>query len=327
MPAEEGNMFFNFFTAAIFSIFAVAVVHAEPYPSKPVRVIVPYPPGSSYDTVSRIYCESLAESLKQPFVIDNRTGASGTIGVNLLARAQPDGHTIGVFGNNQTIVPVASFKPPYDLLRDTVPLARVALIDTVIVASPVFPAKNLGEMVALFKANPGKYRYGSGGIVSSSHLMGAMFASMAGVELLHVPYKGGAVGIAALMGNEVQMQITTLVIAKTLVRSGRLRGIAVASPQRSPHMPELPTTAEAGLPGFEFVQWFGFFSAPGTPPAVSGRLSTELRQAQARAEMRARINAVGGDLYFEAPAQFAEYIRSETARWGKVIKAAQIKLE
>ena len=313
--------------AAAFCVMAAATVHAEPYPWKPVRIIVPYPPGSSYDTVSRIVGDTLAESLKQPFIVDNRTGASGTIGVNLLARALPDGHTLGVFGNNQTIVPVASTQPPYDLLRDTTPLARIALIDTIIVASPALPARDLREMIALFKAHPGKYRYGSGGIASSSHLMGAVFASQAGVDLLHVPYKGGSVGIAALMGNEVQMQIVTLVGANTLVRSGRLRGIAIASHRRSPHMPELPTTAEAGLPGFEFVQWFGVFAAPGVPAAVNGQLGAALRQAFARPEVRARITGVGGDTYYEAPAEFAAYLRAETARWGAVIKAARIRLE
>lgn len=317
----------NVILAAVFCVTAATALHAEPYPWKPVRVIVPYPPGSSYDTVSRIVGDTLAESLRQPFVVDNRTGASGTIGVNLLARALPDGHTLGVFGNNQTIVPVASTKPPYDLLRDTMPLARVALIDTIIVASPALPAQNLREMIALFKASPGKYRYGSGGIASSSHLMGAMFAAQAGVDLLHVPYKGGSVGIAALMGNEVQMQIVTLVGANTLVRSGRLRGIAIASNRRSPHMPDLPTTTEAGLPGFEFVQWFGVFAATGAPAAVNRQLSAELKQAFARPEVRGKIAAVGGTPYYEAPAEFATYLQAETARWGAVIKAAQIRLE
>lgn len=309
------------------SIALAGSAFAQTYPRKPVRVIVPYPPGSSYDTVSRIVGEALAGSLKQPFVIDNRTGASGTIGVNLLARAAPDGHTLGVFGNNQTIVPAVSAKPPYDLLRDVVPLARIALIDSVIVATPSLPAQNLREMIALLKANPGKYRYGSGGIASSSHLMGAMFTSLAGVELLHVPYKGGSAGLTALIGNEVQMQITALVGVKPLVQSGKLRGIAIASRRRSPHMPELPTTAEAGLPGYEFVQWFGVFTTPGTPAAVISRLSVELKQTMARPEVRARITAVGGDPYYEAPADFSAFIARETAANRKVAREANIRLD
>lgn len=313
--------------AAMCCIGAANVLHAEQYPAKPVRIIVPYPPGSSYDTVSRIVGEVLADAFKKPFVIDNRTGASGAIGVNLLARAAPDGHTLGVFGNNQTIVSAVSTKPPYDLLRDTTPLARVASIDSVIVASPALPVRNLREMIALFKANPGKYRYGSGGIASSSHLMGAMFATQAGVELLHVPYKGGSVGIIALMGNEVQMQITTIVNAKPLVQSGRLRGIAVASQKRSAHMPELPTAAEAGLPGYEFVQWFGVFITPGTPTPVLRQLSVELQQALARTEVRARFTTAGSDPYYEPSAGFTAHVKAEIANWGVVIRKAQIKLE
>ncbi len=311
-----------FFCSAI-----AATLYAEPYPVKPVRIIVPYPPGSSYDTVSRIVGEVLADAFKKPFVIDNRTGASGTIGVNLLARAAADGHTLGVFGNNQTIVSAVSAKPPYDLLRDTTPLARVASIDSVIVASQALPVQNLREMIALFKASPGKYRYGSGGIASSSHLMGAMFATQAGVELLHVPYKGGSVGIIAVMGNEVQMQITTIVNAKPLVQSGRLRGIAVASQKRSAHLPELPTAAEGGLPGYEFVQWFGVFITPGTPAPVLRQLSAELQQALARPQVRARFTTAGSDPYYESSDGFTAHVKAEIARWGTVIKTAQIKLE
>lgn len=291
-----------------------------------MRIIVPYPPGSSYDTVSRVIGEALNESLGQPFIVDNRIGASGTIGVNLLAQADTDGHTIGVFGNNQLILPAVSTKPPYDLARDLAPLGIVALIDSVIVINPSLPAKNLRELVALFKASPGKYRYGSGGIASSSHLMSAMFASMTGVELLHVPYRGGSLGIVALMGNEVQMQVTTLVNAKPLINSGKLRGMAVASHQRTPFMPEMPTAAEAGLPGYEFMQWFSMFAPAKTPATLLTQISSEIGKTVEREKVRARFAGIGAHPHYQRPVELAALIRRETAAFRKVARESGIEL-
>ena len=302
--------------AAVVAAAAAALVLAQgalaqTFPQRPICAIVPYPAGASYDTIMRIIGIALTESTGQPVVIENRPGASAIIGADVLAKATPDGHTIGMLGNNHTILEALGRKTPYDLYKDFAPLMRVAVLDNVIVVHPSVPAKDLKELIALARANPDKYRYASGGLGGSTHLAGALLANVGKVRMLHVPYKGGGFAVNGLVGGEVHLMAVNMISAKQHVPSGRLRALAVAAPKRSQHMPELPTTAEAGFPGAEASQWYGIFAPAAVPAAILKRLENELRKATARADGRASLAAQGADAYAETPAELAAFVRED----------------
>jgi len=297
--------------AMAFAVVLSQAAMAQGFPQRPMRSIVPFAAGASYDTIMRIVGHALTESTGQPIVIENRPGASGIIGADALAKATPDGYTIGMLGNNHTILEALSRKTPYGLFKDFSPLMRVAVLDNVIVVHPSVPAKDLKELVALMRANPDKYRYASGGLGGSTHLAGALFANVAKVRMLHVPYKGGGFAVNGLVGGEVHLMAVNMISAKQHVPSGRLRALAVAAPKRSQHMPEVPTTAEAGFPGAEASQWYGVFAPAGVPAAVLKRLHDELRKATARADVRALLGAQGADAYTETPAELAAFVRED----------------
>lgn len=298
---------------------------AQAYPAKPIRVIVPYAAGASYDTIMRIVADSLTEALKQPIVIENRPGASAIIGADLLAKATPDGYTIGMLGNNHTILRAVGRKTPYDLYKDFAPIMRVALLDNVVVVNPSVPAKSLSELIALLKANPGKYRYGSGGVAGSSHLAAALFTNLAHVDMLHVPYKGGGFAVTGLVGNEVQLMVLNMISAKQHIPTGRLRALAVAAKQRSKHLPDVPTTAEAGLPGCEASQWYGIFAPAGVPKAIIARWVRELHKATAAPRVKSRLFNTGADAYAENPEALAAFIRTDVKINRETAQAAGIR--
>lgn len=302
-------------------------VHAQTYPERPIRVVVPYVAGASYDTIMRIVGEQLGNALKQPVVVENRPGASATMGADNLAKATPDGHTIGMLGDNHTILAAIGRKTPYDLFKDFAPIMRVASLDNVVVVNPSVQASSLTQLISLLKANPGKYRYGSGGVGGTTHLAGARFSQMTGTDIQHVPYKGGGLAVTGLLGNEVQMMIVNMISAKPQVQSGRVRPLAVAAPKRSAHLPNLQTTAEAGLPGYEVSQFYGVVAPAKTPTRILVRLERELKHITALPDVRKKLDAQGADAYSETPAEFAAFLKANVQGYRQTVQAAGIKAD
>ena len=304
---------------------ALAPLSALPqgYPSKPLRLIVPWPPTGTVDILGRTLGQKLSEQLGQPVVIDNRAGANGMIGSEAAAKAPADGYTILVDNvTGHAINASLQAKMPFDSLRDFAHVSLLASVPDGIVCLPSLPARNVGELIALAKAQPGKLTYASFGVGSSAHLAGELFKGMAGVDLLHVPYKGGAPAIADLLAGQVSIYIPVLPSVVSLVKSGRLRLLAVTGARRSPAMPDVPTVAESGLPGFEASNWFGLMTPAGTPPEVVARLNAEAAKALQSPEVRDKLNALGMEIQTSTPQEFAALLRSEVEKWAKVAKAS-----
>lgn len=300
---------------------------AAGYPERPIRVVVPYPAGASYDTVTRVLGEGLTERFGLPLIVENRPGASGIIGADLVAKATPDGYTLGMLGDNHTILPAMGRKTPYDLFRDFAPVMRVATLENVVVVNPTVPATTLKEWIALLKANPGKYRYGSGGNAGSSHLAAARFTQLAGVDMLHVPYKAGGLAVTATVGNEVQSMVVNMISAKGHVQSGRLRALAVASRERSRHLPAVPTAAEAGLPGLEVSQFYALMAPAKTPPAALALLVREVGNVARSDAYRKRLDGPGATPANDGPRELTELLRKDIEQNRATAKAVGITAE
>jgi len=304
-----------------------AAATAAGYPERPIRIVVPYPAGASYDTVTRMLGEGLTERMGQSLIVENRPGASGIIGADLVAKATPDGYTLGMLGDNHTILPAVGRKTPYDLFRDFAPVMRVATLENVVVVHPSVPATNLKEWIALLKANPGKYRYGSGGTAGSSHLAAARFTQLAGVDMLHVPYKAGGLAVTGMLGNEVQSMVVNMISAKGHVQAGRLRALAVASRERSAFMPAVPTAAEAGLPGLEVTQFYALMAPARTSPAVLTRLETVAREVAKSDGYRKRLDTQGATPAADGPRELLAMLHKEIDQNRATAKAAGITAE
>ncbi len=320
----------NLYCAPLLIAAAVAstsTLHAQTYPERPIRVLVPFVAASSYDTIMRIVAEPLGAALKQQVVVDNRAGASGIIGADIAAKAAPDGHTLTFLGDNHIIFPAIGKQTPYDLFADFAPLTQIAKLDNVVVSHSSLPAQNLKELIALFKASPGKYKFGSGGTAGTTHLASERFALLAGVSLLHVPYKGGGTAVTGMLGNEVNMMIANMVVTRPHVQSGRLRAYAVAASKRSSHLASVPTTAEAGLPGLEVPQFYALFAPARTPPRILSRLENELRQIVSSPVTRGRIDSQGADVVGSSPAELAAFLQTQLVSYRKTAQAAGIKSE
>lgn len=297
------------------------------YPAKPVRMVVPFVAGASYDTIARIVAQPLAEAFLQQIVIDNRAGASGIIGANLVAKAVPDGYTLGMFGNNQLITSAVNNNLPYNLLTDFTPVARVAALDMVVVVNPALPARSLKDLIALLKDQPGKYYYGSGGIAGAPHLATEQFKSMTGTNMVHVPYKGGGLAVTGLVSNEVQVMILNMISVEQQVKAGRLRALAVAAKKRSSLMPDVPTTAEAEVPGYESSQWYGIVAPAHLAKAALARLGAELTRVMALPEVKAKMATQGADVQIDTPQEFAAFLNQELAATRKIAADAGIRAE
>jgi tripartite-type tricarboxylate transporter receptor subunit TctC len=312
---------------AVVSAHAGAAPGVADYPSKPVRLVVPFVAGASYDTVARIVAQPLAESFGQQIVIDNRAGASGIIGANLVAKAPPDGYTLGMFGNNQLITSAVNHKLPYSLIADFTPVMRVAKLDMVVVVNPSLPAKSLKELVAILKEQPGKYHYGSGGVAGAPHLATEQFKALAGVNVVHVPYKGGGLAVTGLVSNEVQMMILNMISVEQQIKAGRLRALAIAAKNRSPLLPDVPTTAEAGMPRYEASQWYGIVAPARLPQPLLQKLSSELARIVAQPATRQKFATQGADAMTESPAEFAAYLKQDLAETARLAAAAGVRAE
>ena len=296
--------------------------------SKPLTIIVPFSAGGTTDILARVVGKQLAVELGQSVIIDNKPGAGGNIGGQLAAKAAPDGYTLfmGTVGTHAINASLYK-KMPFDHVKDFAPLSRVAMVPNVLVANPQQPFKTVQELIAYAKANPGKINFASAGNGSSIHLSGELFNSMAKVDMQHVPYKGSAPAVSDLLGNQVAIMFDNLPSAIPHVRSGKLRALAVTTSKRSPDLPDVPTIAEAGVPGYEATSWFGLFAPAATPAPVLAKLHTALAKALTNPEVKKKIDDQGGEPYNESAESFAAFIQKETDKWAKVVKSSGASLD
>jgi tripartite-type tricarboxylate transporter receptor subunit TctC len=301
---------------------------AQSYPERPIRLVVPFPPGGGSDIVGRTIAQKLGDVLGQQIIVDNRGGAGGNIGTDIVAKAVPDGYTLvmalsGPFSINGSLLG----KLPFDPLRDFALITLAGATPNLLVAHPTLPAQSVKDLIALAKSSPGKINFASSGLGTPAQLAGELFNTMAGVKLVHVPYKGAAPALTDLLAGQVQLMFSTMPPALPHAKAGKLRAIAVTSAKRSLTTPELPTIAEGGLPGFEAITWYGMAAPAGTPPAIVGRLNAEVVKLLHLPDVRERLLATGTEAAGTSPAEFAAYIKSEIVKWAKVIKESGARAE
>ena len=304
-----------------------AAASAQPFPSKPVRIVVAAAPGGGTDFVARVMNAQLAERLGQPVVIDNRGGAGGTVGTDIVAKAPPDGYTILMVFVNFAIHPSLYEKLPYDSLRDFAPLSTLAATPLVLVVQPQLPVKTVRDLVALGKSPASRLNYAAPGVGSLGHLAGELFKNLTGIEMVHVAYKGGGPAITALIGGEVQAYFSTMPAALAQVKAGRLRALGVTGSRRVASEPAIPTIAESGVPGYDVTGWFGALAPAGTPRAAVTRLNRDIVAALAAPEIRDRMAGEGIEPGGSTPEQFAAIIKSDIAKWTRVVREARIKAD
>jgi tripartite-type tricarboxylate transporter receptor subunit TctC len=309
-------------------LMAAVVAHAQNYPAKPVRVITPFTAGSAIDTLARVLGQKLGDTWGQQVVIDNRIGANGIIGTEAATKAPPDGYTV-YLGNISTLAvnPHLYLKLPYDALRDFAPVTLAATIPVVLVVHPSLPVKSVKELIALAKANPGQLNYASGGTGSAQHLPMEMLRVDTGINIVHVPYKGLGPAFSDVLGGQVPMMFTGVSNVVPYMKTGRLRVLAIGSPKRSSTLPEVPTVAEAGVPGFDFDSWTGYLVPVGTPANLIAKLHADITRTLTAPDVRDKLVTLGFELVGGTPDAFATLIRNDIARFGKLIKAAGIRAE
>ena len=303
-------------------------VTSAAYPSKPVRLIVPYPPGGGNDTLARLFGVKLTEAWSQQVVVDNRPGAGTIIGTQLAARAVPDGHTLLLSSiATHAIAPNLYAKPGYDPVKDFAPITLLAVAPTVVCVNPAVSAKTLKELIALAKAKPGELKFASGGAATPPHMAGEIFAAMTGIKLVHVPYKGGGPAHAGLLGGETSMMFDTAASILPHVQSGKLRALAVARSARLPEYPALPTFTEAGVPGYEVNAWYSMHAPAGVPRDIIAQVNRELVRILKLPDIQERLKALGSEGIGNTPEEFSRFVRAESVKYAKAIKDAGIKVE
>jgi tripartite-type tricarboxylate transporter receptor subunit TctC len=315
--------------AFIFLLFCALAVPAaaQDYPSRPVRIVVPFAPGGAVDLVARTIAPRLNEAAGQPVIVDNRSGAGGTIGTDIVAKARPDGHTLLVASMGVAVNAVLYAKLPYDTLKDLAPVTTLGEQPNIVVVHPSVPAKSIGELLALARAKPGQVTYGSGGVGSNSHLATVLFVQAAKMELLHVPYKGLGPAVAELVGGQVNLVVSNVSTALPHAKSGRLRLLAVTSAKRFPLLAGTPTVSESGVPGYESSGWYGMWSTAGTPPAVLASLHKQTVAILESTPVKEQFAAQGLQVIPVTPEAFGRRVREEIRKWGPVVKASGAKPE
>lgn len=314
------------FLAALILAGAGSAVHAQKYPSKPVRVIVGFAAGGGTDIAARVIAQKLADAFGGSFVVDNRPGAAGNLAADLVAKSPPDGYSI-LMANSTIAIPSLFVKLPFDIRRDFTPLSNIALGPSVLSVHPSLPAKNVKELIGLARARPGELTYGSGGLGNITHLAMALFTSMAKINMVHAPYKGAAPSLVGLMSGEVQAVFSSIPAALPHVSSGRMRALGVSISKRSNALPDVPTISEAGLPGYYAASWYGLLLPAGTPKPVVDALSKEVVTVMRVADVREKMLAQGFDPVGDTPEEFSKFIREEISRWEQVVRNAGIKPE
>ena len=308
------------------STFTQPAFGQDAYPVKPLRFILPFPPGGGTDILGRLIAERLSASLGQPVVVENRGGAGGNVGAEAAARSTPDGYTIVLVAPSLAISPTLYSKLNYDAVKDFAPISLVATVPNVVITQPALPA-TLQEFAALARAKPGELNFGSGGSGTSNHLAGELFNIVAGVKLVHIPYKGVNLAMQDVLAGNIHFVVIGIPAAAPHIKAGKLRALAVLAPNRSPALPDVPTAAEAGMPAFEVTTWYGVLAPAGTPKNIVTRLNQELVMAMHSPEMKAPLAASGTDPVTSTPEEFAAYIRQEIAKWGDVVKKANLKAD
>jgi tripartite-type tricarboxylate transporter receptor subunit TctC len=308
---------------------AVPLAHAQPYPSKPIRFVVPFPPGGPLDIMGRGIAQKLQEAWGQPVVVENRPGAGGGIGADLVAKSPGDGYTLLMGAvSTHAINPSLYAKIPYDPQKDFVPVALVAQVPNVLVVNPSLPVQTVQELIAYARAKPGTLSFGSGSTGSTGHLAGELFKTEARVDMVHIPYKGGAPAMQDLLAGQTQLMFDNLANALPQVKAGKLRALAVTTLKRAPSVPDLPTIAESGLPGFDLTTWFGIFVPAGTPPETVAKLNAEIVKALASKELVDRLATMGttppGN---NTPERFAAFVRTEAAKYAQVVKSSGARVD
>lgn len=312
-------------TATAVALVATSTAFAQGFPSKPIRIIAPYSPGGAVDLMSRYLCERFPQSLGQPCVVENKTGAGGMIGFDLVAKAEPDGHTLAMAPNNVATIPFLYANVPYDTLKDLAPVALVSSTPIMIGAHPSFPAQSFPELMAYAKANSGKVNFTTCGPASPQHLAGEMLAAMGGFQWVHVPYKGCGDALTAVLGGTVPVFISTVAHFNPQIKAGKLRGYAVLTGSRSQFAPDYPTVAELGFPGYRVDLWFGMLAPGKTPAPVVARLNAEVNKALQAPDLREKLAAQSYEPMGGPPERFAEAIRADMERLGKVVRDVGIK--
>jgi len=308
-------------------LLAAGFANAQSWPTRPVKIVVPFPAGGPTDVMTRVLAEKLAHSLGQPVVVDNKPGAGGTIGSDFVAKSAPDGYMLVMATSSTHSIGPYLGKVPYDPKKDFTPIVYVGKATNILVVSPTLNIHTLRGLIDYAKKNPGKANYATSGIGSISHLTSEMFANMAGVKIVHVPYKGTQLSMPDLMSGQVAMLFDSVLTAKPHIDAKRVIGLAVSSKERSALVPDMPTMAESGLPGFDSWTWFGIFAPAGAPPSVVDRVNAEVNKIVADPAVRERFAQLGFETTGGTPAQFAAVVESETAKWSKVIHDANVKPE
>ncbi len=320
-------MYSTLFAAALFSVtffFAPAGVLAADYPSRPIRVAIPFPPGGTSDILTRIIGEKLTAALGQQIVVDNRPGAGGVIATDIVANANPDGYTLYMAFVSHAINPYVYAKLPYDTEKDFAPIALFAVSPNVVVVTPSLAANSIKELMALAKTKTGQVSYASAGVGTNSHLSAEMLSALAGVKMLHVPYKGAPQANADVASGAVNLHIPSMPVTVPLIKAGRLKAIAVTGAKRSPVFPDVPTVAET-FPGYESLAWYGFIGPKGTPQPVIARLNAEIEKVVRMPDFIEALSKQGADPTYMGAKAFGDYIRAELKRWGEAVKTAGLK--
>ncbi len=302
-----------------------AVLHADNFPTKSIRLIVPFTPGGGTDIVSRTVAQRLSEIWSKAVVVDNRPGAGGVLAFEIVAKSPPDGYTLGVHTATQVIYPILHPKLPFHPINDFAPVVVMTRMDNILVASPSFPPNTLKELIALAKAKPGQINFASSGVAGTGHLSGELIKKMAGIDMVHVPYKGSTPAYTDVMSGQVQVLINNIMSTMPFIKDGRLKALAVLGAKRSPIAPDVPTVAESGLPGFEVTSWFGVVAPAKTPREVITKLNREIVGILKMPDVRERLLAQGGEPVGNTPEEFGQMIRSETKKFADIIKSAGIK--
>lgn len=306
---------------------AATAIAQTAWPTKPVSLIVPFAAGGTTDVLARALADRLSQSLGQPVVVESKPGAGATIGADFVAKARPDGHTLLMGAVHHTIAPSVYKSLPYDFAKDLAPITTVALVPNVLVVNAATPAKNVSELIALLKASPGKYSYGSNGNGTAQHLIGTQFGQSTGTQFIHVPYRGSGPLATDLLGGQILMSFDTVTPVLPHIKAGKLRALAVTTAKRSGALPDVPTLDEAGLRGFDIGTWFGVLAPAATPPEVLTRLNTEMVKIILSPEFRARMAEIGAEPVGNSRELMAQQIASDIARFGKLVKEGKVTLE
>jgi tripartite-type tricarboxylate transporter receptor subunit TctC len=313
-------------TSALIAIAADNAT-AQPYPSRPIRLVIPYSPGGATDVPGRLIAQKLSDVFGHQVIVDNRPGAGSVIGSEIVARAQPDGYTLLLTGTPFAVIPALYAKLPFDPLKDFAPVMRVALAPNVLVVHPSLPARSVKELIALAQAQPGKINYASGGTGGATHLFASLFVTMAKINLTHIPYKGSGPSVADLLGGHVKVGMPGIAIVIPHAKAGRMIPLGVTSAKRAPQIPEVPTIAESGVPGYDAAVWFGILAPKGTPEVAIARLHDEIVKILRLPDVENGYMISGNVAVTMRPQEFAAFLRTEISKWGQVVREAKIQGE